>query len=265
MKLKLIIIGLDMMLLMASCTEAPVNTTEPTTTETEKDVLLTKGVYIGRIDPSFIEVETINGFIVFKLHMDEEADYIEDLMDYTAVDIEYVLNSENQNQIRTIVKADEPGIPLDSNAIQATGTVAKYMDNHVIVVESEEQQAYYWIPVELYDSNGRVVEIGDHVIFSYYIDNYGRNVVLFFDNSDQGEINPQYRIETGRYNGISNDGILEIKITGVPDTIAGRQYIVDDNVIQAVDDLDLMIDDVVRIHYYINEAGDNVLVDIEKM
>jgi hypothetical protein len=265
MKIKLIIIGLTMMLFLAACTQAPVNTTEPTTTEAEEEILMVMGVYIGRIDSNFIEVKTLDGFIVFKLHMDEEAEYIEDLKDYTAVDIEYVLNAENQNQIRTIVKADEPGIPLESNAIQATGTVAKYMDNHVIVVESNEQQEVYWIPVELYDSDNRTVNLGDNIRFSYYIDIYGRNVILFFDNTDQGEITPQYRTETGRYNGISDDGILEIKITGVPDAIAGRQYIVDDDVIQAVDDLDLTIDEVVRIHYYINEAGDNVLVDIEKM
>lgn len=265
MKIKLLILGLVMMLLMTSCTQEPVNSTEQTTTEAEEEILMVKGVYIGRIDANFIEVKTLDGYIVFKLHMDEEGDYIEGLNDYTAVDIGYYLNSENQNQIRTIVKADEPGIPLESNAIQATGTVAKYTDNHVIFVELDETQEVFWIPVELYDSNGRVVEIGDYATFSYYIDTYGRNVILFFDNSDQGEITPQYRTETGRYNGISVDGILEIKITGVPDTIAGRQYIVDDDVMQAVEDLDLTIDEVVRIHYYINEAGDNVLVDIEKM
>ncbi len=259
-----------MVLLMASCTQAPVTTTEPTTTEpttteTEEEIIVVKGVYTGRIDPNFIEVETIDGNIVFKMHMDEEADYIEDLIDYSAVDIEYFINEENQNQIKTIEKADEPGVPLESEAIEVTGTVAKYMDNHVLVVESDEQQEFYWIPVELYESSDRVLDLGDNIKFNYYTDIYGRNVILFFDNSDQGQITPEYRTETGRYNGISDDNILEIKITGVPDPIAGREYIVDDDVIQAVEDLDLEIDEVVKIHYYINEAGDNVLVDIEKM
>jgi hypothetical protein len=265
MKYKLLIIGVAMMLLMASCTQAPVNTTEPTTTEAEDEILMVKGVYIGRIDSNFIEVRTLDGYIVLKLHMDEEAEYIEDLKDYTAVDIEYVLNAENQNQIRTIVKADEPGIPQMSDESEVTGTVIRYLDNHVIILDSDGQQEVYWISVEIYDSTDNVVEVGDQLRLKYYTDTYGRNVILSFENTDQGEIKPQYRTETGRYNGISDDGILEIKISGVPDTIAGRQYIVDDNVMQAVEDLDLTIDEVVRIHYYINEAGDNVLVDIEKM
>lgn len=265
MKYRLITIFLIMILSMASCTQAPVNTTEQTTTEAEEEIIAVKGIYTGRIDPSFIEVETIDGNIVFKMHMDEEANYIDDLVDYSAVDIEYFIDGENQNQIKTIIKADEPGIPLESEAIEAMGTVVKYMDNHVIAVESDGEQAFYWIPVELYDSNEITVDLGDNIEFNYYRDIYGRDVILFFDNTDQGEITPQYRTETGRYNGINQDGVLEIKITGVPDPIAGRQYIVDDDTMDTVKALNLSIDDVVRIHYYINESGDNVLVDIEKI
>lgn len=265
MKHKLIIIGIAMMLLMASCTQAPVNTTEPSSTETEVEILMAKGVYIGRIDTNFIEVETLDGFIVFKIHMDEEADYIEDLMDYTAVDIEYFLNAENQNQIKTITKADEPGIPLESDGSEITGIVIRYLDNHVIILESDGQQSVYWVSVELYDSTDKVLAVGDLLTLRYYTDTYGRNVIISYEKTDQGEIKPQYRIETGRYNGINDEGILEIKITGVPDTIAGRQYTVDEDVLEIVENLNLKIDELVRIHYYINEAGDNVLVDIEKM
>ncbi|HBH12313.1 MAG: hypothetical protein XD91_0450 [Clostridiales bacterium 38_11] len=265
MRIKLLILSLVMALFLASCTQASDNTAETSTTEAEEEVLLTQGVYIGRIDPNFIEVETINGTIVFKLHMDEEAGYIDDLMSYTAVDIEYVINSENQNQIKKIVKADELEAPLGSEEIEVSGIITRFMDNQVIFVESDGTQDVFWIPVKLFTSTDKALEVGDQVTLKYYTDSYGRNMILFFQNSDQSEINQQYRTETGRYNGISNEGSLEIKITGVPDAMAIRQYIVDDDVIQAVNDLDLKIDDVVRIHYYINESGDNMLVDIEKM
>lgn len=70
------------------------------------------------------------------------------------------------------------------------------------------------------------------------------------------------RTDTGRFVGYQNDKHIRIMISGVPETIAEKIFLVDDLIRTKIKDIDLRKDDVVKFEYYVNEDGENVIVEI---
>ena len=76
------------------------------------------------------------------------------------------------------------------------------------------------------------------------------------------EVEYDTRTDTGRFAGYQNGKHIKILISGVPESIAEKTFLVDDVVRTKIEKIDLKEDDVVKFEYYIDEDGENVIVEI---
>lgn len=83
--------------------------------------------------------------------------------------------------------------------------------------------------------------------------------------STNNETTEEVRIDTGKFSGMIDANFFEVQISGVPESIAARVFMLTDESREKFDELELEPDDELKIHYYVNDQEQMVVVDIEKM
>ncbi len=73
------------------------------------------------------------------------------------------------------------------------------------------------------------------------------------------------KIETGTFNGLADVNFFEVKISGVPDSIPPKMFMLTDDVREKFQNLNLQQDDEIKIQYYETSDGQLIVTDIEKI
>jgi cytoskeletal protein RodZ len=71
--------------------------------------------------------------------------------------------------------------------------------------------------------------------------------------------------ETGRFSGYPDDSHIAILISGVPESIAEKNFLIDENIRDKIDEINPDEETVFKFEYYTDENGENVIVEITKI
>jgi hypothetical protein len=77
------------------------------------------------------------------------------------------------------------------------------------------------------------------------------------------EMNPETLTDSGNYIGQADNNFIEIQISGVPEDIDPKVFMISDEARADFDALDLEMGDTIRFDYYIDEHERNVLITLE--
>jgi len=210
-----------------------------------------KAVYIGRMDPSFVEIMQEGEYSSYMFHQDgQAASEAGEMESYSAVDIIYIENDDGRRQIESMIRADAPGVG-NAPEIEFEGEVEDMFGAGVCMVEGEP----YHLAYELLLSSSRFVEEGDYISFDYYVDDYGRKVITTYE---------KILTESGRFDGIEGTSI-SVKLSGSPDEMEGKKYLLSDEVRKVIDSLQLKKGEEIRFHYIVGQGGLKKIVSLERM
>jgi|LSQX01.3.fsa_nt_gb hypothetical protein len=83
-------------------------------------------------------------------------------------------------------------------------------------------------------------------------------------STENEEVSEEIKIDTGTFNGLADANFFEVKISGVPESIPPKIFMLTDDVREKFKDLALQQDDEIKIHYYETSDGNLIVTDIEK-
>ena len=84
------------------------------------------------------------------------------------------------------------------------------------------------------------------------------------NNSDPGDA-ADTKTDSGRYVGRADSNFIEINISGVPEEMAAKVFMLSDELKENFEDLGFETGDNVKFNYYVNDNGQNVITSIEKI
>ncbi|SRR6056297_290655 len=219
--------------------------------ESGGEELSIKAIYIGRMDPSFVEIMQDGEYTTYMFHQDGkvavEAGEIES---YSGVDLQYVVGEDGKRQIASIEIADPPGVGL-AQTIELEGEVDDIFGPGICMIKGEP----YWIAYELLLSSSKIVEEYDYITFEYYVDDYGRNVITTYEKQ---------HTDTGRLESIEGTTIF-IKLTGNPDEIDAKKYEMSSEAVDMLEGLGLNKGEVIKFKYIVEQSGLKRIVSLERM
>ena len=82
---------------------------------------------------------------------------------------------------------------------------------------------------------------------------------------DNDEIAEEIKVDTGTFNGLADSNFFEVKISGVPDSVPPKMFMLNDDIREKFQGLNLQQDDVIKIYYYETTDGQLAVTDIEKI
>jgi|GEM_PF-1311317 len=219
--------------------------------ESGEEAVSIKAIYIGRMDPSFVEILRDGEYESYMFHQDgKAAREAEELESYSAVDIRYIEDEQGRRQIESMIKADPPGVG-NAPEIAAEGEIEDMFGADVCMIEGKP----YHLAYELLLSSSKLVEEYEYIEFDYYVDDYGRKVITSYE---------KILTESGRFDGIVGTSI-SVKLSGNPDEIGAKKYLLSDEVEKAMDSIQLKIGDEIRFHYIVGQEGLKKIVSLERM
>lgn len=84
------------------------------------------------------------------------------------------------------------------------------------------------------------------------------------DDIEEISLAEEIKIDTGRFKGLADANFFEVKISGVPDFIPPKMFMLTEEVREKFNELNLQQDDEIKIHYY-ETNGQLAVTDIEKI
>lgn len=136
-----------------------------------------KGIFIGRADTSAIELKTIDGYMTLTLYMDDEERMLGEILSETAVFVEYETNNIGQNVVVNIELAPEPGAS-EILGTETSGVFMAHRDEDKCHIKVDDQTRLFWIAMELRTQGFDDLAKENQITFSYYTDEYGRDVII---------------------------------------------------------------------------------------
>ncbi len=85
------------------------------------------------------------------------------------------------------------------------------------------------------------------------------------ENNQEEDQNEEMKTDSGSFQGQADSNFIEIKISGVPDEIGIKTFMLSDEIKEKFGQLALQLDEEIRFNYYENENQQLVIVEIEKM
>ncbi len=134
-----------------------------------------KGIYTGRIDTRSIEFLSDGEYHVLVLFMDDEERF-GNFESMTAMEIFFETNNIGENTVVKMVKAPDPGTP-ESIGKESSGSFITYIGDDKMEVKVNDNYKLFWIAKELLDTTEADLTINTVIDFSYFTDEYGRNVI----------------------------------------------------------------------------------------
>lgn len=89
------------------------------------------------------------------------------------------------------------------------------------------------------------------------------NLLRFTEN--YYDVTEGIKIDSGRFIGLADANFFEVKISGVPDSIPPKIFMLTDYVREKFQKLDLRQDDEIKLYYYETTDGQLAVTDIEKI
>ena len=215
---------------------------------------LIKAIYIGRVDPSSIEILYEGEFSTYMLHQDQEqAMQAGEIESYSAVDLQYVEGKDGKKQILSIEKADPPGV---GNAPEMTyqGRVRELFGDSVCMIDGEPFFLAYELMHTSSDSAEKV-EKEDYIYFDYYKDTYGRKVITSFEKRFT---------DTGRFDNVQGNMIF-IQLSGNPNEIKASAYALTPEIMEMITKLELDKGEELGFDYIVGQSGLKTIVSLEKI
>ena len=210
-----------------------------------------KAIYIGRMDPSFVEIMQGGEYSSYMFHQDgQAARETGEMENYSAVDIRYIENEEGRRQIESMARADAPGVG-NAPEIACEGEIKDMFGAEVCMIEGEP----YWLAYELLLSSSKFVEEYDYITFEYYVDGYGRKVITTYDK--------RYT-DTGRFES-ANGTTIFVKLTGNPDEIDSKPYEMSIEAVEMLQGLGLNKGETIKFQYIVEQSGLKRIVSLERM
>lgn len=83
-------------------------------------------------------------------------------------------------------------------------------------------------------------------------------------NVIENNINIEYKMDSGRYYGITNN-ILKVKISGIPEEQPAKEFIIYDEIIKKIEEFNIEIEDNIKFEYYINNENQSIIVELTKI
>ncbi len=210
-----------------------------------------KAVYIGRMDPSFVEIMQDGEYSSYMFQQDGQAAHeAGEMENYSAVDIRYIENEEGRRQIESMERADAPGVG-NAPEIAFEGEIENIFGPGVCMIKGEP----YWIAYELLHSSSKIVEEYDYIDFYYYVDDYGRNVITTYEK--------RYT-DTGRFDS-ANGTTIFVKLTGNPDEIDSKPYEMSSEAVEMLQGLGLNKGETIKFQYIVEQSGLKRIVKIDRI
>jgi hypothetical protein len=87
------------------------------------------------------------------------------------------------------------------------------------------------------------------------------------DETKQSETNSALitKTDTGRYQGLADNNFFEVNISGVPEGIEAKVFMISDKVRERFEGLKLKKEDEIKLSYYVNEKNQLIVVDISRI
>ena len=85
------------------------------------------------------------------------------------------------------------------------------------------------------------------------------------DDASDNDMDQETITDTGRFVGLIDEEHVVIKITGVPEQIASKNFLVNQKTLQKMQEIEFQEDDWVKFEYYVNDNGENCIVEMTKM
>lgn len=73
------------------------------------------------------------------------------------------------------------------------------------------------------------------------------------------------KIDTGKFKGLADANFFEVQISGVPESVPPKTFMLTDDIREEFQELNLQQDDEIKIHYYETSEGQLIVTDIEKI
>jgi len=75
----------------------------------------------------------------------------------------------------------------------------------------------------------------------------------------------EYQTDSGRFMGLIDNNLIEIKISGVPEELPGRLFRLTAEALNQLDRLGLEVEEVILFHYLPDEESDGLIYDLERI
>jgi hypothetical protein len=85
------------------------------------------------------------------------------------------------------------------------------------------------------------------------------------ENATSGSPDQDIKRDSGRYTGRIDNNFIEIRISGVPEEISARSFMLSEEMKADFDKYGLQENDVVGFSYKTNEHGQNILTELKKI
>lgn len=85
------------------------------------------------------------------------------------------------------------------------------------------------------------------------------------ENDVPSIVDIDYKIDSGRYSGRADSNFIEIKISGVPEEISYRVFMLSEEIKADFDRLDLQTDEVIQFKYTVNEHEQGIIFEIKRI
>ncbi len=83
------------------------------------------------------------------------------------------------------------------------------------------------------------------------------------ENSD--EVKNDVQTDSGRFSGRADSNFIEIKLSGVPEEMSYRTFMLSEELKEDFDRLNLQLDEVVKFKYTVNEHDQGVIFEISRI
>ena len=85
------------------------------------------------------------------------------------------------------------------------------------------------------------------------------------EGNQEAQDNNDYKTDSGRFAGRADSNFIEIKISGVPEEMSYKTFMLSEELKKEFDSLNLEIDQVIKFKYIMNEHDQGVIIEITKI
>lgn len=145
--------------------------------------------------------------------------------------------------------------------ISDSGIYSGRADSNSIEIKVNDEFKVFRLSEELkisFDDLG--LQMNEAVEFKYTVNQHGQGVISEITRTES-----DYKTDTGRYSGRADSNFIEIKISGVPEEMSYRMFMLSEELKKDFDSLNFQIDEVVKFNYIVNEHDQQVIFQITRI
>ncbi|QOR36776.1 protease complex subunit PrcB family protein [Clostridium sp. 'deep sea'] len=138
------------------------------------------GIYSKRLDEKYISVKTTEESYMFKYSTEQESNTLK-LQKNMALDISYFKNSNGELEVCSLEQASLPAVPEDWQGLIGLGKFKEVTEGDICIISIEDKDEFFWTTVESIKECKESFKDNEIVVFNYYVDEYGRRIIVSFE------------------------------------------------------------------------------------